>query len=243
MKSLQLNSRIFGCSLKGVILYIFISILVCSCLRVDRIEELNSEPVLSINGQENIVADSVKVIGETAKYIFELTATDHDDNLKSISYEIISGDGSLLQNGAVIKEIQTGQSESILLSYAPSRSGTHILNFNIVDAFDQEASITLDLYAFENIVPVSQFDLIKPEVQHDPLEYLIDASSSYDPDEKFGGGIIAYEYTFLGKTVELSSSTIGVIFPENGTYDIGVRIKDNDGDWSEMLVKAVIINE
>lgn len=242
MKSLQLNSRIFECSLKGIILYIFISILVCSCLRVDRIEELNSEPVLSINGQENIVADSVKVKGETAKCIFELTATDPDDNLKSISYEIISGDGNLFQNGIDADEIKLGKSETISLGFAPSRTGTHILNFTINDVFDQEASITLDLYAFENITPVSRFELVKPEVQHDPLEYLIDASSSYDPDEKFGGGITSYEYAFLGKRVELSLSVIGIIFPEPGTYDISVRVKDSDGEWSDKTIRAFVIN-
>ncbi|MEQ9218933.1 MAG: hypothetical protein RLO17_12875 [Cyclobacteriaceae bacterium] len=199
--------------------------------------------MLSINGQENMVADSVKFRGETAKYIFELTATDPDENLKSISYEIISGNGSLFQNGIITDEIKLGKSEFISMEFAPSRPGTHILNFSIVDVFDQEASITLDLYAFENIVPVSRFEIVKPEVQHDPLEYMIDASSSYDPDEKFGGGIISYEYSFLGKTVKLSMSVIGVIFPEPGTYDIGVRVKDNDGKWSEIGLKTVLIND
>lgn len=238
----HLNPGMSEPSLNGIFLYIFTSILVCSCLRVDRIEEVNSEPMLSINGQENMISDSVKMKEGSSNFFFELNATDPDQNLKSISYEIISGDGNLFQNGIITDEINLSKSEFISLEFAPSRPGTHILDFNIVDVFDREASITLDLFAFDNLPPVSRFELVKPEVQYDPLEFQIDASSSYDPDENFGGGISAYEYTFLGKTVELSRSVIGIIFPEAGTYDIRVRVKDNDGEWSDETIRSFKVN-
>ncbi|MEQ8879034.1 MAG: hypothetical protein RLQ12_05345 [Cyclobacteriaceae bacterium] len=160
---------------------------------------MNTKPTLSISGIETVLEDSVKINGDNSNYFFEIMASDPDNNLEVITFEILSGVGDLFQNGIPVNEIQYDQQEILSLSYRPSHSGTHILLFNIWDSFGQEASATLDLFTFENLPPVSQFELVKPAVQHDPLEYQIDASSSYDPDEKFGGGIISYEYSFFGE--------------------------------------------
>ncbi|MEQ8339156.1 MAG: hypothetical protein RIA62_17475 [Cyclobacteriaceae bacterium] len=223
-------------------MYFIVSILYCSCIRVERIEEMNTKPTLAINGIETLMEDSVKISGGNTNYFFELMAIDPDNNLRVVTFEILSGAGDIFQNGIPVNHIQYDQEEILSLRYRPVRSGSHLLQFKIEDSFGQEASATLNLLAFENLLPVSQFELVKPAVQHDPQEYQIDASSSYDPDEKFGGGIVAYEYTFLGKNVELSSSTLGIIFPETGIYDIGIRVKDNDGEWGDLKIRSFQIN-
>tara|TARA_Y100001949_G_C15853484_1_gene271707 strand:+ start:110 stop:679 length:570 start_codon:yes stop_codon:yes gene_type:complete len=186
--------------------------------------------------------DSIKLANGKGQYPVEISIQDRDNNLKSISFEILSGQGNLFQNGISTDEIQLDKVENLSLSYSPNRTGTHILSFNAEDAFDQSSSNKLELYVFDNFLPIAQFDLVKPEVQHDPLEYQIDASSSYDFDVKFGGVIVAYEFTLLGKIVVLTENQIGIIFPETGTYDIGVRVKDNDGAWSQKTIKSFRIN-
>jgi len=223
-------------------IYMMILLLITSCLRVERIEEMNTRPVLKINGQEEMVVDSVKMKGGFINYDFELSVIDPDHNLESISYDVLAGDGSMLQNGLTIHEIQIEGGQNVPLIYRPSRVGNHVMRFSAMDTFKQETSITLDLYAFENMLPIAQFELVEPVVKHDPLEYQIDALQSYDPDKKYGGGISSYEYTFLGKIIELTENQIGIIFPETGTYDIGLRVKDNDGEWSQNKIKSFRID-
>ncbi|XOV91538.1 MAG: PKD domain-containing protein [Bacteroidota bacterium] len=183
----------------------------------------------------------MKLTSGRGQYPVEISVEDPDFNQKSISFEVLSGQGNVFQNGISTDEIQLDTYGNLSLSYGPNLTGTHILNFNAEDAFNQSSSNNLELIVFDNFLPIAQFDLVKPEVQHDPLEYQIDASSSYDFDVKFGGGIVAYEYTFLGKIVVLTENQIGIIFPETGTYDIGLRVKDNDGEWSQKIVKSFLI--
>jgi len=71
--------------------------------------------------------------------------------------------------------------------------------------------------------------------RNDPLEYIIDASESFDRDQKFGGGITGYEYTFLGKTILIEDSSIPVVFPAADNYDISVRVMDNDSQFGEVV--------
>lgn len=223
------------------IIFCFLVIL-SSCLRIDKIEQINSQPVILINGQNPMTRDSMKLTNGSGEYPVEIIIQDRDNNLKSISFEVLSGQGNLFQNGISTDEIQLGKFENLSLSYGPNRIGTHILSFNAEDAFEQSSSNNLELFVFDNFLPIAQFDLVKPEVQHDPLEYRIDASSSYDFDVKFGGVLVAYEFTFLGKIVVLTENQIGIIFPETGTYDIGLRVKDNDGEWSQNKIKSFQID-
>ncbi len=223
------------------IIFCFLVIL-SSCLRIDQIEQINSQPVILINGQNSMTRDSMKLTNSRGQYPVEISIQDRDNNLKSISFEILSGQGSLFQNGIATEEIQLDKFENLSISYGPNRTGVHIISFHAEDAFDQSSSNNLELFVFGNFLPIAQFNLVKPEVQHDPLEHQIDASFSYDPDEKFGGGLLEYEFTFLGKIVELNKSQIGIIFPEPGTYDIGLRVRDNDGEWSPKLIKSFLID-
>ncbi|MEQ8552106.1 MAG: hypothetical protein RIC06_10455 [Cyclobacteriaceae bacterium] len=228
--------------LPGISMTFCILVALSSCLRIDQIEQINSQPIILINGQKSLIRDSMKLTNDGRQYPVEITVEDPDFNQKSISFEILSGQGYVFQNGISINEIQLDKYENLRLSYSPNRTGTHILSFNAVDAFDQSSSNNLEVFVFDNFLPIAQFELVKPEVQHDPLEYQIDTSNSYDPDAKFGGRITSYEYSFLGKIVEISKSSIGIIFPKPGIYDIGLRVKDNNEEWGAVTMKSIKVN-
>ena len=204
----------------GVSIIFCFLVVLSSCLRIDQIEQMNSQPIILINSHNSMTRDSIKLANGKGQYPVEISIQDRDNNLKSISFEILSGQGNLFQNGISTDEIQLDKVENLSLSYSPNRTGTHILSFNAEDAFDQSSSNKLELYVFDNFLPIAQFDLVKPEVQHDPLEYQIDASSSYDFDVKFGGVIVAYEFTLLGKIVVLTENQIGIIFPETSSISL-----------------------
>lgn len=234
-----MKTRIPSPKFPGII-FCFLVVL-SSCLRIDQIEQMNSQPIILINGQKSMIRDSMKLTNDGRQYQVKIRVEDPDFNQKSISFEILSGQGNVFQNGISTNEIQLDKFENLSLSYGPNRTGTHILSFHADDAFEQSSSNNLELFVFDNFLPIARFELVKPAIQHDPLEYRIDASHSYDQDEKFGGGIILFNYTFLGKSVELTSEKIGVIFPEAGIYDIGLRVQDSDNGWSNTTIKSVQI--
>ena len=95
--------------------YFIVSILYCSCIRVERIEEMNTKPTLAINGIETLMEDSVKISGGNTNYFFELMAIDPDNNLRVVTFEILSGAGDIFQNGIPVNHIQYDQEEILSL--------------------------------------------------------------------------------------------------------------------------------
>ncbi len=230
-----------------IILAFALTSLVPSCLRINNIEDLNSSPILVLDGIDSldVIMDSVK-ISEANPYPYydiKLTLKDVDDNISTVEYHLTVGGGNLFYQGSRIEEgsFSPDKGGFMSLKYEPLVVGEHELIFKVKDVFDLEDTGTLRLLSFGNIPPVAQLTLTKPDVQHDPLEYIIDASGSYDPDARFGGGIAEYEYVFLGREVSLNKSSITVIFPEGGMYEISIRVVDNDVEWSEWLTESFLI--
>lgn len=112
---------------------------------------------------------------------------------------------------------------------------------SVEDAQGLTTSAVIDLNVLDNIIPIARMELEQTD-DAAPYQIAIDATPSYDQDSRWGGDVMAYEYTVDNfYTVETVRSKLQYIFPQAGTYRIGLRVKDNDGDWSEELVKQISI--
>ena len=222
--------------MKQLIKHIFIAtpfaLVAISCdLRTNTIEDLNQPPYFSF--QEQVVTSLVDSMKSTrGDYFFPVEIRDPNGNLTLLQFENIQGAGQFLVDLVPVENEVSVKSDNPDLRFGPSFDGKHVLQITAVDAFGQKAQLTVDLTAFDNIGPVAMFEIVDPP-NTGPFERLIDASKSSDRDENFGGGIDQYEYTFLGIVVPSNDDTQTVIFPSTGTYQVIVRVQDNDGIWSD----------
>ncbi len=98
---------------------------------------------------------------------------------------------------------------------------------NYITAYD-----TIEITVFANLPPVAGFEVTNTQI-HDPLECNINAALSYDKDAAHGGTIINYEYKINTFTITSTDNNINYIFPQQGNYNIKVRVQDDDNTWSE----------
>ena len=98
------------------------------------------------------------------------------------------------------------------------------------------------MLCFQNQSPVAKFTYENTQL-FDPNEYKISAATSYDGDERYGGYISEYEFQIgLYYSVITQNHYINHIFSESGTYAVKVRVKDNDGAWSDYKTNIIVIN-
>ncbi len=206
---------------------------------VDLFKKENNKPSLTAEVKgvyvENI-SDSVK-IGIPMVYKFSLK-----DEYKVIIKRIELEGGSVALktgNDTVPYNIEINPCKGIV-SFSSSAVGTVKGKFTIKDVFDVETEFPFELVSFTNVKPVCKIVTTKiPE--HSDFEATIDLSGSVDPDLRFGGGIVLYEYN-IGNYYKLSTeiySSIYHIFPSTGTYMIKCRVKDNSGVWSNYVYSNI----
>ena len=112
----------------------------------------------------------------------------------------------------------------------------------LTDPFDKKQTKRLAIYNIDNIPPISD-GTAENIAEIDPHEILIDASSSYDADEKYGGKIISYEYEIVDISKNITkSATFKRILEKNGTYNINIRVMDNDSAWSKTKKLEIVLN-
>ncbi|MEP2469931.1 hypothetical protein [Ekhidna sp.] len=204
----------------------------------DRITEINSSPFFTVEGDTIMsLSDSLKIT--RGNYSFSVELNDAEGNLKSLAVTGGSSQGELRVNGSAVNgSIEIKELSS--MTYSSSASGKQEFAIEASDEFGESTSLEVELTAFSNLLPVAVVQIVDPVIGSE-FERLIDASGSFDQDARFGGDITKYEYTFLGTTVEISESSQTAIFPSAGTYQILVRVQDNDGEWSDLISIPVVL--
>jgi hypothetical protein len=109
------------------------------------------------------------------------------------------------------------------------------------DSFGATAGFSISFTIFRNLAPVASF-IVKKIGVSSPFEYEVDATASYDKDAKFNGKIVEYEYTLNNYTFNTTLSKIRYIFGSEGQKLIKVRVKDNSGDWSDIVSQYVVLD-
>ena len=196
--------------------------------RKDYFIEINKAPTLSLvkDGVEltgKTLNDSLKIGEPYPLYYFIsdeekiplLAIQDQGKDLVSIGSELITFTG-----------VNEGQSRFSLVAK---------------DSFGASVEFSVSFTVFRNIAPIASFTVKKIGVSS-PYEYEVDASASHDKDARFNGKIVEYEYTLQNYTFSSTLSKIRYIFGSAGQKLIKVRVKDNSGDWSDIVSQYVVLN-
>jgi len=196
--------------------------------RKDYFIEINKAPTLSL------VKDGVELTGKTL-----------NDSLKIGEpyplYYFISDEEKipLLAIQDQGKDLVTIGSESI--TFTGVNEGQSRFSLLAKDSFGASAEFSISYTVFRNIAPVASFTVKKIGVSS-PYEYEVDATASHDKDTRFNGKIVEYEYTLQNYTFSSTLSKIRYIFGSAGQKLIKVRVKDNSGDWSDIVSQYVVLN-
>lgn len=186
---------------------------------------------LSPDGEVKIMVDSIKISLKSQRKVSSFRILVEDENIDNVSFSFALGGGTLKQNGVALVRTLDLSKSVIDLEFTPESIGTHVLIFRATDRSGEVSDITVTFTSFLNVPPVADFSLTKLAVLSN-LEYEIDASSSYDGDEKFGGGIVLYRYTINGQVMDSHENKIKWIFGSSGLYTIKVEAQDADEAWA-----------
>jgi len=236
-----------------LVLAVTVLLVIQSCnKREDYFKVLNIEPipteimlsyatgVVDLKSSPNSITDTIKLT-KKSDYTFTVQLEDESET-KFVSAIIREGLGSSIANSEYIENEVEVASNKIVIKYIPNGNGNHVVDYQFKDIYDKVTIVRLRLFCFGNNKPVAKFTYINTQL-FDPNEYRISASNSFDPDSRFGGGLSEYEYTIgLSYFVSSTNSYLDYIFSISGTYAIKVRVKDNDGVWSDPKTNIIVIN-
>lgn len=232
---------------KNIYLLFFIVLIFTSCKdRFESIGTIPSSPAVRIFARDSLksfVRDSIKLSNPNFNYYgIELRLSDSDKYYTSLTYSYNQGGGKILYRHDTLNvNLLPFDKDLCIVRFLPMAEGLTRMVFTATDQLHNSNSSTLELLAFKNLPPVSMLKVVPVQII-DPLEYLMDASSSYDPDRHFGGGISQYIYQVDGQVITSSKNQIKHIFSAPGVYTITLQTRDNDGALSTVSSQQVSIN-
>lgn len=219
-------------------------IVIFSSCNENRLSEINNLPELSLldDTGEIIALDSIKISLKNGTRFYELAlmADDEDNNISAIEYEILQGEVNILQNNLPLSGNVFPDDDGIKLKIEPLFPGRIEIRFSVTDEFNASVNGIFTLVAFNNLPPEALLESRKVGALGD-LDYEIDASSSFDADKMFGGGIEKYEYVIDDVLIETRLNKLRHNFRQVGFYVIRLRVQDNDGEWSEVHSREFLI--
>lgn len=196
-------------------------------------------PIILINGAE-VLRDTMK-FSLQPEYIFSFSVQD-DQTERMLEVENLQN-GLLYFQGKIVNDALTNLSgiTSGQFTFKALEAGEFNFRVNIKDPQGLSTAAVVQINMLDNLLPVAKLDLQQID---DPAPYqiAINGLESFDQDARWGGKVMAYEYMVDEfYTTESVRNKIEYIFPEPGTYTIGLRVKDNDGEWSEQLTKQISV--
>lgn len=214
------------------------------------IEGQNTRPSISfIEGETESasLSDSIKVSGLVGQFPLEFTLSlkDMNGNLEGVDlFNDTENRYLLIQYDSILVDLELVKidpvSNTINMTALVFDEGTQNIKFIAYDEFNDSDTATLVLKAFENAKPI-----VDVQIENDPLSdfiKVIDLSSSYDQDGKYGGYIKSYHYLINGQTFVTSTDELSYSFPERSTYGISVFVTDNNNEVSQTRSFNVTIN-
>ena len=208
--------------IKGLLL----AVLLFSCnSENDYFKESNLPPVVTVKkhgGTDFIeISDSMKASNGTANYIIKVT-----DETPEYIVRVYSTN----YNTSEFTDINDS-----LVQYHSNVPGEHQIAINVTDIYGEVATAKINLISFENIHPVAK---LKYSINGN--EITLDASESYDGDEKFGGGsgVVKYEFSFDGEWLPNPNnrSKITQGFDPHPGIIVRVRVYDQENAWDEVTL-------
>lgn len=238
------------------VLYLIIMVGVAGCdLTNNFLDDLNEAPQINFTNNPNtpLLSDSIKLglSSKTSqeKYRVVLKITDRNANISEVRYTQLAGKGRLQQGGVdILSNNVTFKRDSSVLEfdYFPEILGLHKLGITVEDDFGLSNSVSIDITAFDNLLPVAQVSWSR-RGDRGRYHYEIRANESFDRDAKYGGSVEEFEYKAQGVIHRILATTENsdryqVIFVDKGIYPIEVRVRDNDGRWSSVKGGEIIVD-
>lgn len=187
-----------------------------------------------------VIIDTGKVSSEMALgrvYSASIRLKNKNGNYVSALIENLS-EGQLYINSMLIDQIDLNE-DSVNLTYGSKNAGVHKFRIRAWDSFSEESSFEFSLLLRANISPVAKLDISRiSQVHHN--EFQLDASGSYDRDDRYGGDIISYQFLINDVVINSQRKIIKHIFKAGDTV-VRVRVQDNDGEYSDFVEKKLTV--
>lgn len=217
--------------IRGSLLFLLILMGVSCSDRYEYFDKVNRPPSIRFVKESDSttdLTDSIK-ISRFPYYPIKLELTDSTSEIASLRFKVMRGKGQLFYKNSALKSHNlNAQNSLITLKWVPADSGLHELAFTATDRFEKSQTATLRLLCFTNLPPVARLKVL-PLKEESPLEFLLDASNSYDEDKKWGGHIVSYCIRINGVTINTTQASAKYIFPNPGTYQVFLTVKDDQG--------------
>lgn len=191
-------------------------------------------PEFLLNGREALT-DTIKFTHSPFyRFNFEII-----DDRTEWELEVLQLQGGLLRyNNRIINDfpLLLDGTESGSLEFEALKPGHYFFTLELRDFDDISTTANVDIEVINNYRPVAVLELTQTG-EFSPYQVMIDASKSHDPDARWGGALIQYEYSLTGfYTTTSPQPVLQYIYPEPGQYQVGLRVQDNDGEWSEQKI-------
>lgn len=205
--------------------------------RKDYLELNNVDPQVEIHGASNAwnntpvfqttLVDSVKL-----GFDYNISYRVNDESrYANLSY-LAPGATIKTISGSDLNEVGEGVDKIGELRCSTNIVGPVTITLASEDPHGSGSTAIVELESFYNLLPVADFEVDRTDVLSD-YEIEIDASASFDRDEKYGDGVHYYQFIINNDTTNYPSSNFRYTFPGPSTgVIICVRVKDNTGEWS-----------
>jgi hypothetical protein len=146
---------------------------------------------------------------------------DYNDQWIIIKYEPEDFDGDFI--------INEDKSE---IQITPTTDRFYQLLLLCIDIYEKTDTAYLNLEVFKNIPPIANL-----EFSNVGDLFKFDFRDSYDGDWKFGGKIVEYELGINDIVLSTDKDVLFVDLDSQSTYIFKLKVKDNDGVWSNYTIK------
>lgn len=188
----------------------------------------------------SIEADTFKYQSKSLPNLSYNLDINGDKEDKEVSLTLSGGTADISINGKTALESTKLKNGTYSLTIIPKTGSKLILTIESKDQYGKISKKELKLYCFDNMEPVASFEVKKLGVNSE-LEYVLDASSSYDADGAWGGAIVKYNFKINDYEFTYSKPNPKFVFNETGNYNITLTVTDNN-NISTKINKIVTIN-
>lgn len=230
-------------------LFLSLTLLMVSCFdtRDDFFDSLNSDPEIrlmnSLAKNDSVLVDSLKFhFKSSVRYNVNLSVEDLNSNLKRLWIQEKVGRAEFMINGQPTLFFNRPTSGMMEVTFTPTELGLHSFDVFVEDNFGKRRRVNTSIVVFDNMPPSASFEMRSRRILSS-LEYIIDASGSFDQDDSYGGEIVQYEYRIDGITFTTKESQLFHIFDTPGPHNVSVRVKDNNEVWSTINEQTVVVTD